>query len=493
MSIFLGARLYKRRLDLETAERQLLGMVPTGALVLFFLIFHKIATSVAAPYNWTRLQRTFLLAHGEPLYYSPEGPVVLAMYGPVSAFIYWPATWMRSLYSMMITASSINLFIFWLPALWLCLGFPHKDKRARLYGLAALFIFSFFPFITASLRSAAFNVHADAPALGFAGLACAALLLQKDKPSPVVLALSALSTVAAFWSKQVTAPLFLAIASYLWLRGLRRGSGVYAAFFIFFMAVVSGLFFKAFGFENLWFNLITIPSQQPWKSADGSGALWFSVYKLFHNSFFVFLFAAIVFISVGRLNKDKPWFLFLWTAFFMLPAAIIGNLKVGGAGNVFCYVPYFLLLAAILALAELNLAGRLRQFTNFLLLGFLVTQTVLVVYKFTVPPPETNYAQTAYEYLKKHPGTAYFPRLTLVHLLTEGKVYHESVALIDRRWAKIPVSPSQMRAFIPAHAALLAFHESVGDDRHWLDLPEYAVKVRDPELPGFVVYKKAET
>lgn len=489
-AVFLGVRFYRGSPDLEAVERRLLGTLPAGALVLAFLFFHKIAASVAAPYNWTRLQRTFLLAHGEKLYYPPDGPVVLAMYGPLSALVYWPATWMCSLSSAMHTAALINSALFLLPVLWVCFGIPSGDRRSRLYGIAAFIIFSYFPFTTSSLRSAAFNVHADAPALGFAALACAAVCLRKGKPGPAALALSALSTVAAFWSKQVTAPLFLAILSNLWLRGQRRESGTYLAFLVFFAAAVSGIFFKIFGFQNLWFNLVTIPSHQPWISASRSQALLSAVTKLFHESFFVFLFAAVVFISSGRAVKHKPWFLFGWTALFMLPAAIIAKLKVGGASNVFCYVPYFLLLAAVSALAELNNQGRLKRFTNLVLFSFLAVQTILLVYKFTAPPLETNYAQAAYEYVKKHPGRGYFPRLTLVHLLAEDKVYHESVALIDRRWAGIPVGPSQLRAFIPARAQFIAFHEATGDDRHWLDLPEYSVKSSEPELPGFAVYSR---
>ena len=148
-------RFYRGSPDLEAVERRLLGTLPAGALVLAFLFFHKIAASVAAPYNWTRLQRTFLLAHGEKLYYPPDGPVVLAMYGPLSALVYWPATWMCSLSSAMHTAALINSALFLLPVLWVCFGIPSGDRRSRLYGIAAFIIFSYFPFTTSSLRSGA--------------------------------------------------------------------------------------------------------------------------------------------------------------------------------------------------------------------------------------------------------------------------------------------------------------------------------------------------
>lgn len=474
----------------EAVEKRHSAMIPAGCAVLAALLFHKIITSVSAPYNWTRIQRTFILAHGEKLYYSPDGPAVLAMYGPVSALVYWPAVWMHSLSSVMYTASFLNICVYLLPVLWICLVSNSGNGSGARYGFSAFLIFSFFAFIVSSLRDAAFNVHADAPALGFSALACAALYGAGSPRSQVRLALSAFFAVLAFWSKQVTAPLFLALPLYVGTRAGLRGFFQCLAWFAAFSLASGALLFKIFGFENLWFNLVTIPSRQLWNPPGGPTAVLSAVYKLCHESFFAFLFAAAVIIPLRKDLRHRPWSLFLWVSAFMLPAVVLSKLKAGSSNNVFCYVPYFSLLAAVLALADLNVRGRYGRFTNLMLIVFLLMQTPLAFYKFFVVPARPNDAQTAFDYVRKHPGRAYFPRLTVVHLLAEGRVYHESVALIDRKLAGLPVSDSQLRAFIPPHAALVAFPEASGDDRHWLDLPEFSVKTRDPELPGFVVYER---
>ncbi len=473
-------------------ERWLLSLLPPSALVLIFLFFHKIVTAAAAPHNWPRLQRTFILASGEKLYYPPDGPVVLAMYGPVSALVYWPVTWFHLLSSVMQAASIINLSLVFLPASWVILRNYFQNTRAALYGSSAFLIFLFFHFSSSSLRSAAFNIHADAPALGFSALACAALLnARKDgRWSVVSLGLSAFFSVMAFWSKQVTAPILPALLFYAGFRGGRREFFRYFACLVVAGGIFSAVFIKIFGFDELWFNLVTIPANQPWRSGGGLEVIFSASRKLFHESFFVFLFSLIPLTALRKAIKDKPWFLFLWVAVFMLPAAIIGRVKTGASNNVLCYVPYFVLLAGVLALADLNIRSRFRVLTNLVLGGFLLAHTLLTVYKFVVPPVESNFAQAAYDYAKKHPGETYFPRLTLVHLLTERKIYHESVALIDRDWAGIPVPDAQLRAFIPERAQFIAFHEASGDDRHWMGLPEYSVRSREPELPGFVVYRK---
>ena len=156
------------------------------------------------------------------------------------------------------------------------------------------------------------------------------------------------------------------------------------------------------------------------------------------------------------------------------------------------YTTYFLLVATVLCLVDSvkkDLAKRLLALTISV---FIIIQIPAILCKYTIPERESDFARTAFDYIQKHPNEAYFPKLTVLSLLGENKIYHESVGLIDRQWAKLPVSDARLRAFIPSHIQLVAFHETSGDDMHWLALPEFSQRTQEKELPGFVVYRRGD-
>ena len=52
-------------------------------------------------------------------------------------------------------------------------------------------------------------------------------------------------------------------------------------------------------------------------------------------------------------------------------------------------------------------------------------------------------------------------RMTILNMLAEGKIYHDSSAIMDRAWAEMPLSPERFRAHVPEKMRIVAFIEEV--------------------------------
>ncbi len=514
VSIIWGAAIYNRLSGWHWLDRLAAALVPAAALCLIFLLVHKTLNSIYYDQNWIRLQRTFVLAYGFPLYGGlNSGAAINAIYGPVSSLAYLPAALFRTPARAMMTAEIVGMCFFFLPALWLHLGQNRHDPKILIYALAGFFSFSFFPFMVSSLRAAAFNIHADAPALGLGALACALLLFRKKNNELLWLLASAVSAALAVWSKQVAAPLCVALPLYLWLADGPRVALKYFACIAVWGLAVSGVFVLVFGYENLFFNMITIPSRHAFEGKYGMDPMSFALYKLLRECSIILIVGIFsFFVPVADLFRSKkrwrewfrenPWTLPLLVSLLMVPTSLLGKAKEGGSNNTLCYTTYFLAIASTMAFisaiknisypAWFTKIDAARRMANFTLIVFLLIQVPCIYYKYTVPAKEDDYAQMVFEYLKKYPGETYFPRLTVLHLMAENKIYHDSVALNDRIWADLPLSDTHMRAYIPQNLKQIGFRENKEDDRQWLRLPEFTTKAKDEKLPGYFVYRKAQ-
>ena len=101
--------------------------------------------------------------------------------------------------------------------------------------------------------------------------------------------------------------------------------------------------------------------------------------------------------------------------------------------------------------------------------------------------------QIAFDYARRHPGEIYFPRMTLVHLLAEGEVYHQVIGVLDRAYAEFPLTEDHLRAHLPPEMKGIAFFENVFmSEIEYYDPLGFSRQIRDPELPGFVVWVPPE-
>src|SRR6185312_16368023 len=121
-----------------------------------------------------------------------------------------------------------------------------------------------------TLYSPAHWVHSDAPAIGFAALACLALYLAREAPrlSTGALVASGLAASLSVWSKQTMAPLGVVLP--LWVLLTRGWRDVARAVFVFAacLVAVSLAFRVAFGHGPLVFNILTVPGRHPWNFRD---------------------------------------------------------------------------------------------------------------------------------------------------------------------------------------------------------------------------------
>jgi hypothetical protein len=471
-------------------------LAPVGVFVFLLLVFYRIWNAIFFHENWIRLYKPFLLARGFDLYPHPDqGPVTSAIYGPVSTIAFLPATFFSAPAEAVRMAQTLGASFFFLPALWVCLG-SCKDRR---YALLGFLCFGLAPFLMPSLRNAAFLIHVDAPTLGLGMLACAFLYFRNTKNENRSLFLSALCVALAVWSKQVMAPLAAGLLVYCWLAGGRMLFLKYFGFLAGLVFTVSAVFIGIFGFEDLWFHLVTLPSRHPWKEGGGlpafskvgwtllreSAALWFALY--------------FVWVKRPKRPEENRWMVFAIAALAMIPAAVLGFIKIGGSRNTLSYVNYFLLAAVVsgvlLGLRKEPAQALLAKKAIVIAAGLLILiQSGRVFVKYFIADPGPAYALAAYDYAKRHPDQAYFPRLPLVSLLAEGKAYHDTSGLMDRAWAGLPISDTHFRAHIPKNLKSVAFIEpnveGSADDWGWVPLPEFGGPYENPELPRFRVYQK---
>jgi hypothetical protein len=496
ISFFAGSALSFTKPRSSLSQRLTYPLLGAGGVTVFFMLLHKVLFSVFVEQNWMRLQRTFIWARGFPLY--PDihtGPVLNAIYGPLSALAYWPATWVSPLQSVPV-GIVCSIFFFFTPVLWLFLQKRTPGPHFVSFSWLSFIVFVLAASLLSSLKRSAFTIHADAPALGIAAMACAFIYLRQPGDSWKTLFLSAAFTVLAVWCKQTTAPVIPALLVYVGITEGRKGAAIYLASL--FVLGGSSLIVAATAFDlkSLYYNSVLLPSRHGMDLKDAGK----SVFRLFRENV---LLAALALPAAwpsfrGPAScwlRENRWGLFAWVALWMAPFTLMAHIKIGGSNNTLSFVSYFMMLGTILLFIENahRFPDTARNFTARAAMiayaAILIVITIpLVFFRFSALKHERGFAREAFTYAAGHPGTVYFPRMTLVHLLTEGKVYHESEGLTDREWANLDVSEKQFLSHIPQKLELVAF---AGEDhRRVLPLPGFAKRGQHPELPGFIVYSK---
>ena len=468
-----------------------LGLAMAGYHVL-------IGYSETWDYNAVRLQRTFVLAAGEPLYAGRDSGAVLDMiYGPISAVAYLPATLWRTPAPAVLAGQVLSLLFVLTPVL----GWLWRRRRGEIWPTAfGGLTFAFLVIDSRPLEYAAFTVHADAPALGLGMLALAVLGTgREESPKHLRLAASASLAVLAVWTKLMMLPLLLALPAVLaWTSG-RRTAFAWLGWLGLTGSALSALLIWIFGpLEPLLFNLWTVPARHTLGELTAGAALSALGRLAFEAAPVLGLWVlALVLRWTGERGEWRrdPAVSLGFVALTMLPLAILGLRKAGGDINAFAYVIYFLASGAVLSLAA---SARDRVARRVLL----AAPSLLALLVLFVQEPgslrtwreEVEFAsfphQRAYDYLRAHPGRLYFPRITLAHLLAEGVVYHQSNGIADREISGFPMTSEHLRAHIPSGLQGVAFADNgFRSIVTYLRLPEFSEPGDDPELPGFVIYR----
>ncbi len=186
----------------------------------------------------------------------------------------------------------------------------------------------------------------------------------------------------------------------------------------------------------------------------------------------------------------------------MLPSAIAGRAKAGGDINSFSLALFFLTCGLTVMLADMArgvepLAVRVAIPVLVAILAPLANSRK----RRSFPPLPAKVRElpqapqsVAFEYLRRHPGEAYFPWFPLAHLFAEHQFRHYAFGIADRLLAGEQVTVADFRAYTPEHPRIIAFSSDGTPDVFGRDLmaylPEYRCCVNDPELPRWRVYGK---
>ena len=438
-----------------------------------------------------RLAMTMAIYHGQRLYGPPDdGAQLTTIYGPVGPMMYLPAMIASRPDVAMIIAGILGQIYFFAPVALVCFG-GHAPPpgsvgpRPRclpslLFCLAVLVCTT-----TQSLEYSGFQIHVDAPALGFAGLACLAACHSSPNPRGGVRFMGWLAGVGvlaalAVFTKQTLLPLLPALVVTV---GMRRGlatAGALCAMLAVAVGVTGGLLGAVFGFREMAFHAVLVPlahsrdksllSVVPWAAGECLPLLSMPLALLMCRAA---LRTADQDAAPGaRSFLNGPWLPFLLAACLCAPAAALAFAKRGGAVNNWSMITYFLLLASLSFTAACLHAGQeaLRSVSRGLVIATVLSLSLKVALAdlpkrgmvMRVPSPTAK----VFEYCRSHPGTTYFPWHPAAAFAAEGRLYHFYYAVYDRELAGRPITPDHFAAYTPAGHTFMCFDkEGVLDER----------------------------
>jgi hypothetical protein len=480
-------------------------------------------------WNGIRLSRALALVGGYDLYTPADSGVIAGLiYGPVGYFFYTPAVVWGSPVPAIITGCLISVLITLGPAALLL-------SDHRIIGEARPWVMTVFTvlvlhFYASSATPGVWMVHTDASAIG---LTCLALYFTLQHPAgrPFSWNLVAvgLSASLAVWAKQTTAPILIIPFAYLLLRRCRGGALWVLTLTLAFAGLFAAVFSALYGFDDLRLTVLEVPSRHPrfpgvlvsdWRViTDFMEMLYLLGVVIVGSSIIAKRSVQETKSAVGarilaRCSAFVPdwtaWPLVCATGLALLPMSMLGRMKSGGTANNFGLTDYFLALGIALLFLRLAARSEFRQGTarralqvSLLLLlvvmGVRTTASLLLTGREIVaqwPAPDW----LAYDYIRKQPGTTYFPWQPLAHLLGEGRYFHTAWGVMERDLAGFLVSEEHFREHLPENLQRLAAQPgnslfNAVQSRQWDHyplprLPEFRCRLVEPLLPGWMVLEK---
>ena len=476
-------------------------------LVAGVLIIKKIMVNPSADWDYARLAWTFALTHGYRLYYGLDnGPILCTTYGPLGPLAFLPATLAKTPVPALFIGTSLSIAYYFLPVLWLHIKGSLSDLKRLLPSLFCFGFFCLFTVASPALRYSGLRVHVDAPALGLCVIACAFLYFKKAGDGRRALMWCALFSVLSVWTKQVAIFLLPALSVYILIRDGYNDFKRYLFYLLVFGIPISILFLFMFGPKEIMLNLFIVQSR--------IGTLQGLPITLLELAPDWVLFAPILIIytfyrysasdkkdGFKKLLSEDRWIMLLLVSFFMAPISIFGRMKAGGDYNAFSYTLYFLVAAFTLALKGILLdeASPGLQLSRSYIKSLVILLVIILtcgefseLYKISTLPfkRSVDRCETAYKYLKNHPGEAYFPNYPLAHLLAEGKLYHFSVGLWDRATAGYPITEKHFKDYIPPDPKYMVEPGEFGSDVVKKYLREFSQQVKVDGLAGCITYSR---
>ena len=492
-------------------SRLMRTMVPLLLWTVCGGLAYRILETPKWTFNGTRLGPVFALTRGYSLYYPREsGPILETTYAPIAALFYLPTTALRTPNSAVIAGSTLTVICCLVPLVFLTFLNPSTklDFSRRLFGflVSGLMVLYCEP-----LRYSCINVHADGPALAFGGMACVCLL--RWRYSRLGLTCGAIFAALSPFAKQTAIGLIGGLALYLVLADGWKMLGRFLLLYAVASLVILSGFMLAFDPRRLWFNLVTVQAKMI-ASTDGLAIrLVQGTRSLIHSGDLVCLAVAVAVVSAFVSHNREPsrirlfvrrndWSLLFCVGLFGIPVSILARVKPAGDINSYSFVLYYFNAAVGMFAAEL-IRFQPQSAKRSILSAYQITALGLLIILFLIEAPtpfgiprtiqelaDTD-LQVAYQYLVKHPGSAYFPWFPLSHIIAEGRAYHSAFGVADRELSGNRLSPQHFHSGIPAGTRFVAYRSEGIDNIHGCDLrsylPEFPTVSTTVDLPGWTI------
>jgi hypothetical protein len=473
-------------------------------------VFAGILKAPTFVWNEIRLSRSLALYQGFHIYPGEHelGPIIGTLHPPISHFLFLLVVAIHDPTKSIVAGSLLAIVV-----VFSALGFALVRYAPPVSGRWAItsgsFLFCGFLIVESEgTYNAVFSIHTDAAALAFATIACT-FAGSRSRMTTASLWMSAAACALAIASKQTIAPVVLAISLYI---AITEGGKRFAQFLL--ASAVTGCSLLAFLLSILparafLFNTLTLAAHRP--LMPDYQQILAEAYRMGRlealPALFPLLFLAIWSwlrvkprVRPGREIRPffarNPWIIFLMASAVMIPVSMKALVTVGGDVNHLGFVLYFLFVAAALAIQQYSTgANRVARLSSriFLATGILVSVAPGMI--LTVPASlrnlKANASQTAHTYNLRHPGAAYFPYNPMTSLLTDGKLYDLDLALYDREIAGYPLTPQQLQSGLPPSLLLVALPPGQEIQSNALQgLFADFVRITDPELPGWNIYRR---
>lgn len=404
-------------------------------------------------WNELRLAPAFALRDGlNPYPPLGGGPLLTWIYGPVGILLNLPATLAANVTDALSVACLINFAVLCLPLAMIFLGSADLRNRCPSVRWLALSV----AILLIPRLNFLFHVP-DHVAIAFGLLSCWCLV-RNPRPAHTRLAAAALVCTLAIWSKQVAVFLCGAQVAYLFMTGNRAAVPKYLFWLGLFNFVALGIAARAFGWANLWLNLVAIPGRLPW-TEDVLARLAVRPSELACQ--IVLPSAGLALLRAtgkwpGRNSESGRFFLITVLAFVvMLPVGFAGFLKIGGDTNLFHSWDYLLpglLLAWFSAESD-------AKTTRYRALGVAACTIALRWSDVTAFPtkPFTEHYDSAETLVTSHPHRIWFPRNPLITYYADGKLWHSEDGIETRFLANYGLREVDFRRHLPPNLEGVAY------------------------------------
>ncbi len=450
------------------------------AVVVAVAIWSALCAAPRYDWNGARLMPAFALAAGEKIYFPPDaGPALGWIYGPVMPVLLMPVAAMPTLTSAMIAAAAINAASLLAPLL---LGVNAVAARAGLGRRERVWLLlatAGGALATPWIANALVFLAADNVVVGLALWSCLCLAEARGRTAPMWFA--ALLAALAVWTKQLA--IGVPIAQLLWLAWSadRRAALRHAGRLLAAGAALAAVGVAIFGFDELRFNLWTVPSHHPLKGGFG---FWLAQLGALTVAGLPWVLAIVLLRVRGGTSGVAP--LVATVALVMWPLGALGASKVGGGENSF-HAIYYVAAAAWLELAASGgaLAQRIRQRAAPLAAVTALAGWLVVIGQVgwrTEPAPQLEASCTL---AAAHRGEILFPRNPLVTWWTERKIYHLEYGYFDQALAGHAPTAERLAAWLPERLRYVVYQDDGVDHPFARLLPGFEREVR---TPGFVIH-----